>query len=71
MGGKNAIAKVRNLQQEALEKFIHMENADSISDFVKDSNLHRGALAFSGRMSEADYNDVAAFVYKQATENAW
>ena len=71
MGGKNAIAKVRNLQQEALEKFIHMENANSISDFVKDRNLHRGALVFSGRMSEADYNDVAAFVYKQAMENAW
>jgi len=70
-GGTNAIAKERTLEKDALEKFIGLESEANISSFVKDSNVHRGALAFSARLSDEDYKDVAAFVYNQAMENKW
>lgn len=70
-GGSNVIAKEKTLYQDALIKFLAVENEEGISNFVKDSNIHRGALAFSGKLSEQDYEDVAAFVYKQAMEDKW
>lgn len=72
VGGTNAISKERNLQKEALEKFIGLtEEEDSIVKFVKNSNIHRGALAFTGRLSDQDFKDVARYVYVQAMESKW
>mmetsp|Transcript_6697 Transcript_6697/g.12599 ORF Transcript_6697/g.12599 Transcript_6697/m.12599 type:complete len:213 (+) Transcript_6697:89-727(+) len=72
-GGSNAIAKERSLTKEALTKFLGpLENgSDDIQNFVQNSNVHRGALVFSGRLTEEDYSNVAAYVYNQAMENKW
>ena len=69
--GVNVIAKQRPLQKEALEKFLRMEGPDDIVFFVKNSDLHRGALAFASRMTGEDYKDVSAYVYDQAMEDKW
>ena len=72
VGGTNAISRERNLQKEALEKFVGLtEEEDSIVKFVKNSNIHRGALAFTGRLSDQDFKDVARYVYIQAMESKW
>lgn len=77
VGGSNVIAKERSLQREALETFLGLNFVDqlnessNIANFVKDSNFHRGAMAFTGRLSDEDLKDVAAFVYIQAMENKW
>jgi cytochrome c6 len=70
-GGKNAIAKTRTLEKEALEKFLFLKSEEDISDFVKNSDVHRGALVFAGRMSDEEYKDVARFVFDQAMEGKW
>ena len=72
-GGKNMIVKQKTLQKGALEEFIGLKEGDAsrISDFVKSSDVHRGALAFSGRLSDQDFEDVASYVYKQAMEDKW
>ena len=71
-GGTNAISRERDLHKEALEKFIGLsEEEDSIIAFVKNSNVHRGALAFTGRLSDQDLKDVCRFVYIQSIENKW
>ncbi len=71
-GGANVMSKERNLQKEALDKFIGLtQEENGIMNFVKDSNFHRGALAFTGRLSDQDFKDVASYVYKQAMEDKW
>ncbi len=69
--GNNVIAKERNLKKEALKNFIFLENEDTIANFVKDNNFHRGALTFAGKLSKQDFADVASFVYEQAMEDKW
>lgn len=71
VGGQNAIAKKRTLEKEALVKFIFMEDETDISTFVRNSDVHRGALAFSGRLTDEDYNDIAKFVFEQAMNDKW
>lgn len=72
-GGGNVVAKERTLTQEALTKFLGpLENgSEDISTFVQNSSVHRGALVFSGRLTEEDYSNVAAYIYDQAMENKW
>lgn len=71
-GGTNIIAKERTLTEEALKKFLgSVESPDDISNFVRNSSVHRGALVFSGRLTEEDYANVAAYVYDQAMEKKW
>jgi cytochrome c6 len=72
-GGSNVIAKERTLTKEALTKFLGpLEGGpEDISTFVQNSNVHRGALVFSGRLTAEDYSNVAAYVYDQAMENKW
>ena len=69
--GNNVIVKERNLKKEALKKFIFLEDENTIVNFVKDNNFHRGALAFAGKLSKQDFADVASFVYDQAMEDKW
>lgn len=70
-GGTNVISKERNLQKEALEQFIGLKDEESIANFVKNSNVHRGALAFTDKLSDEDFKDIASFVYNQAIEDKW
>lgn len=71
-GGTNVIARERDLHKEALEKIIGLaEEEDGIIKFVKNSNIHRGALAFTGRLSDQDFKDVGRYVYIQAMEKEW
>jgi Cytochrome c, mono- and diheme variants len=72
-GGGNVVAKERTLTQEALTKFLGpLENgSEDISTFVQNSSVHRGALVFSGKLTEEDYTNVAAYIYDQAMENKW
>ena len=55
----------------SLEKFLFLKSEEDISDFVKNSDVHRGALVFAGRMSDEEYKDVARFVFDQAMEGKW
>ena len=71
IGGSNAISKERNLRKNSLEKFIGLEDEKSISSFIQESRLHRGALAFRGKLNDKDIADVSAFVYQQAVEEKW
>lgn len=71
VGGNNAIAKERTLRKDALESFIGLENEKSISSFIQESRLHRGALAFRGKLTDKDIADVSAYVYQQAVEEKW
>ena len=70
-GGGNAIAKQRTLTQDALEKYLGVEGEKDITRFVKDSNVHCGALAFSARLNDADYDNVSAYIYDQAMLDKW
>jgi hypothetical protein len=68
--GKNVIAKQRDLSKDSLDEYIGLD-AKSIKRFIQDSNVHRGALAFSAKLSDVDYENVATFVYDQAMESKW
>eukprot|EP01083_Nonionella_stella_P042199 114133_1 len=70
-GGKNVIVKSRTLEKDALEKIFDLSKPDEISNFVKTSDVHRGALVFAGRMTDKDYTDVANYVINQAMEEKW
>ncbi len=71
-GGTNVISRERNLQKEALDKFIGLsDEEEGIISFVKNSNIHRGALAFTNKLSDQDFEDVGRFVYIQSMENKW
>jgi len=70
--GNNVIVKERTLKKEALEKFIFLkDDENTIVNFVKDDNFHRGALAFGSKLNKQDFADVASFVYEQAMEEKW
>jgi len=74
-GGGNAMAKEKTLTQDAIQNFLGYDGETAsetdISRFVKDSNVHRGALAFSARLTDADYANVAAYIYDQAMLDKW
>ena len=71
IGGSNVIAKERSLTKEALETFIGLEDSEDISNFIENSRLHRGALAFRGNLNDKDIADVSTYVYRQAVEEKW
>lgn len=68
--GGNVIAKQRDLSKEAIDQYIGLD-IQAIKRFIHDSNVHRGALAFSAKLTDADYDNVAAYVYNQAMESKW
>jgi cytochrome c6 len=71
-GGNNAIAKQRTLKQEALNEYLlNPQSGSDIAKFIKDSNVHRGALAFSAKLDENAYENVGQYVFTQAIENKW
>lgn len=71
-GGNNAIAKQRTLKQEALNEYLlNPQSGSDIAKFIKDSNVHRGALAFSAKLDENAYENVGQYVFTQAMENKW
>ena len=71
-GGNNAIAKQRTLKQEALNEYLlNPQSGSDIAKFIKDSNVHRGALAFSAKLDEDAFENVGQYVFTQAIENKW
>jgi cytochrome c6 len=71
-GGNNAIAKQRTLKQEALNEYLlNPQSGSDIVKFIKDSNVHRGALAFSAKLDDAAYENVGQYVFTQAMQNKW
>jgi len=68
--GRNVIAKQRDLSKKAIDEYIGLD-VKSIKKFIQDSNVHRRALAFSAKLTDTDYENVAAFVYNQAMDSKW
>lgn len=71
-GGNNAIAKQRTLKMDALNEYLlNPTSGSDIARFIKDSTLHRGALAFSAKLNDDAYENVGHYVFIQAKENKW
>jgi len=69
-GGQNMIAKERTLQKDALQKYVGLSE-EAVKDFVQNSVVHRGAFVLGDKLSEKNFDDVAAYVVAQTTENKW
>lgn len=70
-GGQNTIVKDKDLQKDTLQKNFGMDAA-AIKAYVKDGNVHKGALMFGGTMkSSGDFDDVVAYVLDQASQSNW
>ena len=73
-GGGNTVANEKTLTQDAMKQFIGHEGETAgekdIAKFTKNSNVHRGAMAFSG-LSDADYANVSAYIYDQSMLDKW
>jgi cytochrome c6 len=67
MGGNNVIMANKTLKKEALSQFS-MNSADAIMYQVK--NGKNAMPSFSGRLSDAQVQDVAAYVLDQS-EKGW
>ena len=65
MGGMNAVQAEKTLQKDALEKY----GKDSPEAIITQVTNGNGAMpAFGGRLSEADIENVAAYVLSQANK---
>ena len=70
-GGQNTIVKDKDLQKDALQKNFAMDAA-AIEAYVKDGNVHKGALMFGGTMkSSGDFDNVVSYVLDQASQSNW
>ena len=67
LGGNNVVMAPKTLKKDALEKY-GMDSAEAIINQVTNG---KGAMpAFGGRLSNADIENVAAYVLDQA-EKGW
>lgn len=66
MGGGNVVMANKTLKKEALEQF-GMNSADAIMYQVQ--NGKNAMPAFAGRLSDAQIENVAAYVLEQSTKN--
>lgn len=66
MGGGNVVMANKTLKKEALEQF-GMNSADAIMYQVQ--NGKNAMPAFGGRLSEAQIENVAAYVLEQSSKN--
>ena len=66
MGGGNVVMANKTLKKEALEQF-GMNSADAIIYQVQ--NGKNAMPAFGGRLSEAQIENVAAYVLEQSAKN--
>jgi len=76
-GGGNAFAKDKTLYRSALERYLRVageseqDDVERVRNFVQDGLLHRGAMLFDGRLTDAEYVDVSGYVVNQALGAKW
>ncbi|MEO1001541.1 MAG: c-type cytochrome [Cyanobacteria bacterium J06638_7] len=69
MGGGNVVNAERTLKQEALEAYLANYSADHEAAIAYQVSNGRNAMpAFLGKLSDADINDVAAYVEDMASK---
>ncbi|CAK0783241.1 hypothetical protein CVIRNUC_006440 [Coccomyxa viridis] len=69
-GGGNVIEASRTLQKDAITQYL--DGGLSEAAIVKQVQNGKNAMpAWSGRLSEDEINDVAAYVYDQASNDKW
>mmetsp|Transcript_57266 Transcript_57266/g.159387 ORF Transcript_57266/g.159387 Transcript_57266/m.159387 type:complete len:145 (+) Transcript_57266:37-471(+) len=69
-GGNNVIQTEKTLRKEALEQYLAGGLKES-SIVTQVTNGKNAMPAFGGRLDESEINDVAAYVYDQATGGKW
>jgi len=76
-GGMNFIKEKKNLKQEALAKFVSPSlDRDEVKDWVMKSGQHQRlvflkAPSANGKLTDADFADVTAFIVDQAAGDKW
>ena len=76
-GGMNLIKEKKNLKKEALEKFISSNlDRDEVKDWVMKSGQHQRLVFYkapsgNGKLADADFADVTAFIVDQAVGDKW
>ncbi len=76
-GGMNLIKEKKNLKKEALEKFISPNlDRDEVKDWVMKSGQHQRLVFYkapsgNGKLADADFADVTAFIVDQAVGDKW
>lgn len=69
-GGNNVIQNEKTLRKDALTQYL--EGGLSEASIVNQVTNGKNAMpAFGGRLDDEEINDVAAYVYDQATGNKW
>ncbi|CAL5220926.1 g3023 [Coccomyxa viridis] len=69
-GGGNVIEAGKTLQKDAISQYL--DGGLSEAAIIKQVQNGKNAMpAWSGRLSEDEINDVAAYVYDQASNDKW
>ncbi len=69
-GGNNVIQNEKTLRKEALESYL--EGGFKESSIVYQVTNGKNAMpAFGGRLDDDEINNVAAYVFDQASGNKW
>ena len=75
VGGVNLIKPEKNLQREALARFVSSDLSQAeIQQWVQQSGQHKRIVFFKmpdGKMKEADWADVTTYVLDQALNEKW
>ena len=69
-GGNNVIQNEKTLRKEALEQYL-AGGLKEESIVYQVTNGKNAMPAFGGRLDEGDIQNVAAYVYDQATNAKW
>lgn len=70
-GGQNLINAPRTLQREAIEKNLGSLDPETVTNFVQNSVVHRGAFILGSKLSNKDFENVVSYVVDQASNDKW
>ena len=76
-GGMNFIKEKKNLKKDALERFVSPSlDGDEVKDWVMKSGQHQRLIFLkapsgNGKLADADFADVTAFIVDQAIGDKW
>jgi cytochrome c6 len=76
-GGMNFIKEKKNLKKDALERFVSPSlDGDEVKDWVMKSGQHQRLIFLkapsgNGKLADADFADVTAFIVDQAVGDKW
>jgi cytochrome c6 len=71
IGGGNILIGEKNLQKEALEKYLENYDADSINAIAYQVKNGKNAMpAFKARLSQEEILEVSAYIFQRA-EQGW